>query len=183
MYIFYYHVRRKHMKIAILEDEKVESTNLIKILKEWSLKNHLDIEIFLYASGEEFFAQNKMYLSENIAVFLLDIQMKEMNGVDVAKRLRREGYKGEIIFLTAFREYVFKGYEVHALNYLLKPVNSKALCLCLDEIAKELMGNSYLYRNKKEIISIPYKEIISFSTNLLILPTPKSGLNALKMWV
>ena len=92
--------------------------------------------------------------------------MKGMTGLDVAKKLREEGYQGSVIFLTAFREYVFHGYEVHAMNYLLKPVKEYPLFLCLDEIAKDLYGSSYLYRNKQEIIRIPYKDILSFSSSM-----------------
>ena len=39
------------------------------------------------------------------------------------KQLRESGYTGIIIFLTAFKEYVFDGYDVQAFNYLLKPIN------------------------------------------------------------
>lgn len=92
--------------------------------------------------------------------------MGQMNGIEVAKRLRESGYHGIIVFLTAFREYVFRGYEVRALNYLLKPVKENTLFLCLDEIAKELSNNTYIYRNKQEIVSIPYTDILTFSSRL-----------------
>lgn len=154
------------LKIVILEDKKSESAYLMQLLKDWSLYRNFNIETSLYSSGEEFFEKNENYMSEDIAVFLLDIQMKKINGIDVAKALRNSGYQGDIIFLTSFREYVFKGYEVHALNYLLKPVEAKSLYLCLDEIAKKLTGNAYVYRYKQEIITIPYKDIISFSSSL-----------------
>lgn len=75
-------------------------------------------------------------------------------------------YHGIIVFLTAFRGYVFRGYEVRALNYLLKPVKENTLFLCLDEIAKELSNNTYIYRNKREIVSIPYTDILTFSSRL-----------------
>ena len=94
------------------------------------------------------------------------INKLKMNGIEVAKRLRESGYQGIIVFLTAFREYVFRGYEVRALNYLLKPVKENTLFLCLDEIAKELSNNTYIYRNKQEIVSIPYADILTFSSRL-----------------
>ena len=75
-------------------------------------------------------------------------------------------HPNEESFLTAFREYVFRGYEVRALNYLLKPVKENTLFLCLDEIAKELSNNTYIYRNKQEIVSIPYADILTFSSRL-----------------
>lgn len=123
-------------------------------------------ETVIYTSGEEFFDKNEFYMSEDISVFLLDIQMKKINGIEVAKTLRKNGYEGDIIFLTSFREYVFKGYEVHALNYLLKPVDANPLYLCLDEIAKKRLGNCYVYRHNQDVITIPYKDIISISSNM-----------------
>lgn len=154
------------LTISILEDQWAEAEHLKSILYKWSLQTNCELEILEYCSGEDFFEKNDKTDYQAFSVFFLDIQMKEMNGLEVAKRLRKEGYQGSIIFLTAFREYVFHGYEVHALNYLLKPVKEEPLFLCLDEIAKNLSGSSYLYRNKQDIISIPYKDILSFSSSL-----------------
>lgn len=154
------------MKIAVLEDQPVEAQNLKTELNLWSQKNNFSVEITEYSSGEEFFRQNSAETVQNFNVFFLDIQLKGISGIDVAKKLRRGGYQGAVIFLTAFREYVFHGYEVHALNYLLKPVQSGPLFLCLDEIAGYLAGSSYLYRSRREIVSIPYRDILSFSSSL-----------------
>lgn len=152
--------------ISILEDQAIEAEYLKSLIYKWNLQSKWELEIFEYRSGEEFFEKNDKTLYPAFSVFFLDIQMKKMTGLDVAKKLRNEGYQGPIIFLTAFREYVFHGYEVHALNYLLKPVKEEPLFSCLDEIAKDLHGNSYLYRNKQEIICIPYKDILSFSSSM-----------------
>lgn len=154
------------LTISILEDQPIEAEHLKSILYKWSLQAKYELEILEYCSGEDFFIKNDKTTYQSYSVFFLDIQLKKMSGLEVAKRLRQEGYQGPIIFLTAFREYVFHGYEVHAMNYLLKPVKEDPLFLCLDEIAKDLSGNSYLYRNKQDIISIPYKDILSFSSSL-----------------
>lgn len=154
------------LTIAILEDQPIEAEHLKSIISKWSLQSKYELEISEYSSGEDFFGENCKSTYQSFSVFFLDIQMKEMNGLDVANKLRKEGYQGSIIFLTAFREYVFHGYEVHAMNYLLKPVKEEPLFLCLDEIAKDLSGSAYLYRNKQEIISIPYKAILSFSSSV-----------------
>lgn len=154
------------LTISILEDQQTEVLHLKSKLSKWSLQTNCELEISDYCSGEKFFEENDSTTYQVFSVFFLDIQMKKMNGLEVAKKLRKEGYSGPIIFLTAFREYVFHGYEVHAMNYLLKPVKEEPLFLCLDEIAKDLSGNSYLFRNKQNIISIPYKDILSFSSSL-----------------
>ncbi len=154
------------MKITILEDSVIEAERLRSGIWKYGQQYDWDIGIDEYKSGEDYFLHNPDCQSIQSSAFFLDIQMGEMNGIDVAKRLRASGYKGIIVFLTAFREYVFHGYEVRALNYLLKPVREHKLFLCLNEIAKELSNNTYIYRNKQEIVSIPYTEILTFSSSL-----------------
>lgn len=153
------------LTISILEDQPSEADRLKSILHKWSLQTNCELDILEFRSGEEFFFKNDTISYQIFSVFFLDIQLKNMSGLDVAKKLRKEGYQGFIIFLTAFREYVFHGYEVHAMNYLLKPVKEEPVFLCLDEIAKDFSSNSYLYRNKQGIISIPYKDILTFSSS------------------
>ncbi|MCI8408806.1 MAG: response regulator transcription factor [Lachnospiraceae bacterium] len=152
------------LKITILEDKQIEIERLTNELLSWSKEKDTQLDINTYSSGEEYFNLRKVPEDSNI--IFLDIQMDKMSGIDVARQIRSEGYSGYIIFLTAFREYVFHGYEVHALNYLLKPIKRQPLFLCLNEVARHLEGNSYLFRNKQELIRIPYKDILCFSASL-----------------
>lgn len=154
------------INIAILEDQPHEAEHLKQELQKWSVQNDCNISLSEYRSGEEFFSKVTPNSYDTFSVFFLDIQMGNLSGIDVAKHLRKEECQKPIIFLTAFREYVFHGYDVRAMNYLLKPVKSEPLFLCLNEIAKDLKDNSYLYRNKQDIIRIPYKDILAFSTNM-----------------
>ncbi|MCD8076754.1 MAG: response regulator [Lachnospiraceae bacterium] len=101
------------------------------------------IVIFKYACEIKEAVINDCYrqyspASDPTDIYFLDIQLGDMLGLDIAKDLRSHGYQGVIIFLTVFREYVFHGYEVHAMNYLLKPVKEESLYLCLDEVARNL---------------------------------------------
>lgn len=149
--------------IIIIENEPNELEHLKQSLNNWSLKRPFPISITAYASGEDYFASNTTH---KVNLFFLDIQLNGMNGIDIAKRLRVEGYVGEIIFLTSYREYVFDGYQVHALNYLLKPAEELLLYSCLNEIEESLKKSYYVFRNKQEIIQIEYRDIISFSSSL-----------------
>lgn len=154
------------MKITILEDSIVEADRLKNGIRKYGQQYDWNIEVDEYKSGEDYFSNNPDSHTIQSSAFFLDIQMGQMNGIDVAKRLRASGYNGIIVFLTAFREYVFRGYEVRALNYLLKPIQENTLFLILDEIAKELSNHTYIYRNKQGIISIPYTDIVTFSSRL-----------------
>ena len=151
------------LEIIIIEDQPIEANRLHDELNFWSTNKNFPISIRKYSSGEEYFNTQKTHTA---SVYFLDIQLTGMNGLEIATRLRQEEYKGHLIFLTAFREYVFEGYQVHALNYLLKPIQRSALIPCMDEVAETLMGNNYIFRNKQEIIQIPYHEILAFSSNM-----------------
>lgn len=152
-----------NINITIIEDQTYELEKLQIELTKWSNDFDFPIHIDSYASGESYFSNHQNHISD---IFFLDIQLEGMNGLDIAKKLRAENYTGTILFLTSFREYVFEGYEVHALNYLLKPIQQSTLYLCMNEIAKQMLGNYYIFRNKQEIIQIPYHKILTFSSNL-----------------
>lgn len=151
------------IKITIIEDCLIELNRLSNELEIWSKCSGIEIKLYTYSSGEEYFRRHQ---ENDVSVFFLDIQLSGMSGMTFAKKLRESGYKGHLIFLTAFREYVFEGYQVHALNYLLKPITANLLKPCMDEIAKDLLGNTYVFRNKQEIVQIPYTDILVFTSNM-----------------
>lgn len=71
-----------------------------------------------------------------------------------------------LFFFTAFKEFVFEGYEVHAFNYLLKPINPTLLKRCMNELSKKINSNCHIYRTgDNEIISIPYTDIVCCCVN------------------
>lgn len=153
------------MKIVILEDNRIEYERIKQSLEDWVENYDIELSLLHFENAESFFNDPQNY-SPNIDLFLLDIEMGNMNGIEAAKRLRLLDYKGDIIFLTAFKDFVFEGYNVHAFNYLLKPLNNDIFFRCLSEIEKKRHSNCYIYRNKQQItVSIPYHEIISFSVN------------------
>lgn len=84
--------------------------------------------------------------------------------MDIAKQLRKDGFCGNIIFLTAFSEYVFDGYHVQALDYLLKPISQNKLEQCMNPILRNMQGSYHVYKTKTETIKIPYNKILAFTS-------------------
>lgn len=73
------------LTISILEDQPTEAEYLESLLHKWSSQENCELEIAEYCSGEEFFTQNNTDTYKRFSVFFLDIQMKELSGLDVAK--------------------------------------------------------------------------------------------------
>lgn len=124
------------------------------ILKE--ITNQFEITEF--NCGEEL-VQN---YSDNIDIFFLDIDMKKITGMDVARKIREVNDKSEIIFITGLIDYIQDGYEVRAYRYLLKPIKFEKLKehvkSCIEDIKKR-SENNLIIKNKSEIDIINIDDI------------------------
>lgn len=115
--------------IAVCDDEKAVTERVKKLILEWNPQ----IQVACCLSGEE--------LLENYhpcAAVFLDIDMKGVNGIEAGRQLRLIDRETKIVYLTAYRDYVAGAFEVHAFQYLLKPVNKKKLWNVLEEIFRYL---------------------------------------------
>ncbi len=135
----------------------------MRLLIENYIKNILDeeyieYEVSKYCSGEELLEANL----KDVDILLLDIKMDNINGMDVARKIRQSGSKMEIIFITSLIDYVQEGYEVKAYRYLLKPINleelKKHLLTCIKDI-KLNKKNYILIKNKANTYKINSNEI------------------------
>lgn len=124
------------LKIAICDDENVQRDYLGNLVNRWAEKNGCQTTVREYMHAEAFlFAYED---EKDFDILLLDIQMKEMNGIALAERIRREDERVQIVFITAFEDYMPFGYEVSALHYLMKPVDEEKLFAVLNKAAKRL---------------------------------------------
>ena len=151
-----------NVHVTIIEDEESFAQDLTEKIKNWFQAHHQEAIVKWYSSSHPVFFTNS-YLTTD--VYFLDISLKEENGVDIAKKLRTNNYKGHIIFLTGFQEYVFEGYSVRALDYLLKPIDPVKLDRDLKLITEEFSDQNYMVRTRSEMYKIPYKEILYISSN------------------
>ena len=91
--------------------------------------------------------------------------MRGMSGVQLAKEIRKQDKDILIIFITAEVEHALEGYNVSALNYLLKPVKEEALFKCLDISSEKIKENS---SNAKYLVFSKGREQIKVDINKII---------------
>ncbi|MGN0634057.1 MAG: LytR/AlgR family response regulator transcription factor [Oscillospiraceae bacterium] len=123
------------MRIAICDDDNTQ----VKALKNLLYSRNDRILIDEYNSGEQFLFE---YEDNPCDLLLLDIEMDGINGMELAKKLRSKGDMLPIIFITGFSEYMSDGYDVEALHYLLKPVDSQKLFSVLDKYLSKKQNKS-----------------------------------------
>lgn len=117
------------LTIAICDDNENQIKELRRRLDEWSADKPFALAIDEYVSAESFLFH---YPDKPCDLLLLDIEMKKLNGMELAKKLRADGDMLPIVFITGYSDYMNDGYEVEALHYLLKPVDKTKLFSVLD---------------------------------------------------
>lgn len=121
-------------RIAICEDDAIQCDYEKALIHRFAKKQNYEILIDSYANAEQFlFARED---KPPYDLFILDIQMGEMNGMELAAKLRGHGQNGAILFLTGVPDYAIEGYSVGAVRYLLKPIHEEEFLSLLDTLYK-----------------------------------------------
>ena len=105
------------MRIAICDDEEQYRAQLRALIGK--IGGDLDAEIESFYDGNDLLSG---FDRDPYDIVFLDIEMPEMDGITLAKNLRKKSEDVLIVFLTGHVEYAIEGYEVNALRYLTKPV-------------------------------------------------------------
>lgn len=120
-------------KTAICDDCAADIDYFALLIASWAEASGNRVLVRKFPSAEAFWF---CYEEEkDFDILLLDIEMDGQNGVELAKKIRQDNDKAQIIFITGFPDYMAQGYDVSALHYLLKPVSTDKLYTVLDRAA------------------------------------------------
>lgn len=149
-------------KIALIEDSPHDQNAARSCFEEWSSSSSVPVLLLCYNSADDFFSHSDEW--KNCHCIFLDIDLPSKNGVEIAQSLRASGIMTDFVFLTAYREYVFEGYSVSAIDYLLKPLSLLTLNNCMQRILTRYQSGFYTFRSGNDIVQIPYSDILYFSS-------------------
>lgn len=153
------------VKIGICDDEPEMRKPLRQILEQVLQLQGVEYLISESESGEELTAGISCL---DIDILFLDIEMRSLDGIETAKLLHRKGMKGIIIFVTAYPDFVFQGYEVHAFHYILKPYRKEKIEEVLRQALHELdlsKEQYFVIEQKARVIRIPLSQTIAFQSD------------------
>lgn len=126
-------------KIAICDDCEADRIYISAEVSKWAKASRKNVNIRTFSSAESFLF---CYSAEkDFDILLLDVEMGDMDGVTLAKILRKENDSVQIVFITGYSDYISEGYDVAALHYLMKPIKEEKLFSVLDRALKKLSEN------------------------------------------
>lgn len=155
------------MRVVLCDDNPVEKSFYSNMIREISKEEGIDIDLLEFETAKQMLFELEDEIDIN-DIFLLDINMPEVSGMQAAIKLRESGYRGEIVFLTVSKNYMLSAFDVHAFNYIVKGETKeekakqilREVILLAEDKAKEYMLFTGVgeYRNIA-ISSIKYFEV------------------------
>lgn len=154
-------------KIAICEDKKVHLEINKFIIKKWSEKNNISVIIREYCSAEEFIFKELDNL--DLDCVLLDIEMKNINGIELATKIRQKDKSIGLVFITGIDEFMSVGYDLDAIHYLIKPIKQEKLFECLDKVWQKIKfeksnSNNFIVKRPGQITKVKMTDIMYFES-------------------
>ena len=123
-----------NIRIAVVEDSADDLSNCLSLLNRYSKEKNISFDIQTFASGDAFL----MRFKSQYDFIILDINLSAMNGIDVARKIREKDEEVIIMFATNLAKYATNGYEVDAIDFVLKPLSYASFYLRLERVMKKL---------------------------------------------
>lgn len=155
------------LQIGICDDQQQARLALQWTLEKLLERREIQGQIYKFSSGEGLLGWMKKHSGELDLVFL-DIEMAKINGMNTARKLREADSGLQLVFVTGYTSYVYDGYSVGALGYLLKPAKEQQLDDILTRALAALYRNSnevYVCRNGDSFYRIPRVNILYFASD------------------
>ena len=146
-------------KIAICDDEQKDRDFVAALSRRWAGQRGNTVELTEFSSAEQFlFCYGEQ---SDYDILLLDIEMGQMDGVQLAKQLRQKNETIQIVFVTGYSDYISEGYEVAALHYLMKPVSGEKLFAVLNRALEKRKREERCLNLELggEMVRIPFYDI------------------------
>lgn len=139
------------MKIAVCDDNQEELHRVASLLEDYQEEKTVSISLRLFGSSVELAS---IAPQENFDLYLLDVLMPALNGMELAREIRTFNTAVPILFLTSSPEFAVESYTVHAANYLLKPVSRESLFSALNDISTQQKADRKNYIIVKSNIGV-----------------------------
>lgn len=106
-------------RIAVVEDEQQYRDEVCQYIEQYATEHQLKFDVTTYTDGQEIVDD----VQKHYDIIFFDIEMTLLNGMDAAKVIRERDVNVVMVFITNMAQYAIEGYEVGALDFVLKPID------------------------------------------------------------
>lgn len=122
------------MRVAFYDDDPLQRQMIQKLLLAFTFEKNVEMSVAEFESAEELLDRPL-----EADLLLLDIKLENgKNGIGIARELRRRGFQGILILITAASEYALEGYQAETFRYLMKPLKKEAFFEALTDALNKL---------------------------------------------
>ena len=147
------------LQIAIVEDDSAYAAQLKQFAERYASENNMEIKCVHFPDGLDIVEGYKPIWD----IIMLDIEMPMLDGMSAAEQIRKRDPSVLLMFITNVAQYAIQGYEVNALDYVLKPINYYAFSLKLRKacrILEERSTQAVMLPLEGETIKVPVSSIL-----------------------
>lgn len=136
------------IRVAIVDDEAEVRDELERYLKQYGKSCGEDFFIQKFKNGIALLNEERL----DFDIVFLDVEMPYMNGIEAARNLRQSNSVCALVFITNMTQYAIAGYEVDALDYVVKPVTYEVFAFKMERVLKRVA------LNKSKSLSVKTRE-------------------------
>lgn len=148
------------MRIAIVEDDQTCTDLLVGFLDRYQKEKDVHLEVQCFSDGFSFLDTIQKTPAD---IVFMDIGMPNFSGLEAAHAFRRTDQRASLFFVTNMAKYAINGYEVNALDFLIKPVSYLNFTLKLEKalrIQKSMEKKKILLKSDKGMILLSFEDIL-----------------------
>ncbi len=146
------------IRIAMVEDEEEYANTIRRYCSRYSAEKHTDIDLVWHNNPVAFLEGYR----GDYDVVLMDIMMPQMDGMACAGNLRKMDSSVLLCFITSMAQYAIRGYEVGALDYVVKPVSYEEFSMKMDRLGRLLErqgAKTYLINSRSAVRKIDLRDL------------------------
>lgn len=153
------------IEIAICDDDVTITGKMDGFFCDYAKKNGVRIETEVFWDGNTLL--NEINNGKRYDIIFLDIEMKNENGIQAARKIRRVDKNAYIVYVTSYEQYMREAFSVRPFQFIVKPFEMSEVESFFDEAYQEILASDYYFRYRYERIEhkILVKDIIYFKSN------------------